>query len=522
MNEIKAKRAKILIEADKDTELQQALIAKCKNELEGLLYWVENFVWIHEPRGKKQKIPMTFQGRNIDNKYEFEYQKQCFKEIYEAIENGTDLRIEKSRDSGWSWMVITTFTYGFLFKGWSCLVGSRKEQEVDKIGDLSKLIPKARYILERLPEWMLPEGFDLKQNMGYMNIYNPITGASITGESNNANFGTGQRKKAVLFDEYAKWLFTDQSAWISAGATTPCRIALSTPLYKTNNFYKLKKTPIKNVAVHYSENPCRNPKNEIGKKWYENERKRYSEAAWAQEYEISYEGTQHDSVYFEEIQLMKLESRIAPQVVFQRNLPLVIAMDFGMGALTSMGVYQLLGWNEEVRLISMYENSNKKIQYYIDWIKSEERPWNIDENGVYLTSEEHWKSIVIIPDPNQAPNREMQTGKSLEQVLRNAGFTVKLYPIGRLEGISEAKKVFKKLWINSELDDAVEHLSGYHYEYNEKLGEYKDEPVHDIHSHFCDQYKYLCAYLKDTKQIKNENENEVEDPEWEDEQTMKW
>ena len=73
-------------------------------------------------------------------------------------------------------MIIGIFVYGFLFYNHKYLVLSQKQDDVDKLGDMKSLFEKARFMINNLPVWMLPKGFDKKsgsENNKYMNISRP-------------------------------------------------------------------------------------------------------------------------------------------------------------------------------------------------------------------------------------------------------------------------------------------------------------------------------------------------------------
>lgn len=113
--------------------------------------------------------------------------------------------IEKSRDMGATWVCCAFSVWIWLYMpgsavGW----GSRKEQLVDRIGDPDSIFEKMRLILNGLPSFFLPTGFSLYENMGYMRIVNPLTGATITGEAGD-NIGRGGRKLIYFKDESAHY-----------------------------------------------------------------------------------------------------------------------------------------------------------------------------------------------------------------------------------------------------------------------------------------------------------------------------
>jgi len=233
--------------------------------------------------------------------------------LVEAINGGWDCPMEKSRDMGASWLVILTFLWFWLDPkgGTDFLLGSRIEDYVDKKGDMRTLLEKARYTLRKLPKWLLPKGFVWKKHDNFMRLQNPETGASITGESNNANFSTGGRYAAVLFDEFAKWEGTDRAAWMAAGDATPSRIPVSTPFGAAGQHYDLvTDTTKRKIRLHWSLHPrkaegayCNWPRKKddedlegegletlIRSPWYDRECQRRSALEIAQELDIDYIG----------------------------------------------------------------------------------------------------------------------------------------------------------------------------------------------------------------------------------------
>lgn len=241
------------------------------------------------------------------------FQDKTILDIFKAIQGQEDLVIEKSRDMGCSWMVILVYLYCWLDPkgGGDFLLGSRIEDYVDKKGDMRTLFEKARYTLYKLPAWLRPEGFKKRKHDYYMRLINPATGATITGESNNANFSTGGRYTSVLFDEFGKWESTDESAWTAAGDATPSRVAVSTANGAGGQYYKLVTDgKTKKITLHWSRHPlkaeglyCKFPKpieagevvdeqSWVGLRsvWYDKEFERRTANEVAQELDINYLG----------------------------------------------------------------------------------------------------------------------------------------------------------------------------------------------------------------------------------------
>jgi len=236
----------------------------------------------------------------------YPYQDEIILQIRDCIQKGEDLLIEKSRDMGVTWMVLLTYLHFWLNPagGVDFLLGSRTEKYVDKTGDNRTLFEKLRYALYFLPRFLRPAGFRKDKHDNFLELKNPYTRATITGESNNPSFSTAGRYTSVFFDEFGKWETTDKLAWTAAGDATPCRIAVSTPNGAAGHFYELRSTQIKKIICHWHLHPykglhatCpwpRPPKTYgfdlITSPWFENEKKRRTKYEIAQELQIQYLG----------------------------------------------------------------------------------------------------------------------------------------------------------------------------------------------------------------------------------------
>lgn len=65
-------------------------------------------------------------------------------------------------------------------------MGSYKQEYVDNQGDMDSLFEKMRYVMDMLPQWMLPSDLITK----YMSISSKQLNAEIGGDAGE-NFGTG-------------------------------------------------------------------------------------------------------------------------------------------------------------------------------------------------------------------------------------------------------------------------------------------------------------------------------------------
>ena len=192
--------------------------------------WINDFVFTYNPRVAAPLIktmPFLLFRRQIDM---IQFLQQCL------LDKECGL-IEKSRDVGATWLCCAFSVWLWIFEpGSSVGWGSRKELLVDRLGDPDSIFEKMRMILRRLPPWMLPHGFDFRKHATMMKIINPVTGATITGESGD-NIGRGGRKMIYFKDESAHY---ERPELIEAalGDNTDVQIDISSVHGTGNIFYR--------------------------------------------------------------------------------------------------------------------------------------------------------------------------------------------------------------------------------------------------------------------------------------------
>ncbi len=327
-------RAQLLKACETDELLKTEVKALCKKDI---LFWINCFCYTKDPRRKPDVLPfITYEA----------YQEQYILDVQSAIDKQEDLLTDKTRDMGVSWMILYVFAHKWLFEdGSDFRVGSRKEDFVDKLGDIDTLLEKVRFNLKRQPLWMLPAKFNFDTHAGYMKIINPENGNCIIGESANEHFGSGGRRKALLLDEFAKWEDKiAEAAWTATADVSRCRMPVSTPVGSGNKFAQLAsgtKEKIKKISLHWTLHPEKGKDAyyldngvkipiatsqeafklwqqgiKVRSPWYDAEAERRSEADLAQEVDIDYLRSGHP--FFN---LQSLSKQVI-WVYFQRRSPL--------------------------------------------------------------------------------------------------------------------------------------------------------------------------------------------------------
>ena len=202
---------------------------------EDICLWLRLTGWTYAP---KEVDPTT--GREVPSQRPnrpfvlWPCQEMAIREVVNAVNDGRDVVIRKSRDMGASWLLASVSSWGWLFKGWQSLLVSRVEDGVDRPGDPDSLMWKVDFLLQSQPPWLLPgvadellrRGSDTRQ---HMMLRNPVSGATIVGQASTAHVGRGGRRTLILFDEFAS-MGDAEAAWRSAADASACRIAVSTPL----------------------------------------------------------------------------------------------------------------------------------------------------------------------------------------------------------------------------------------------------------------------------------------------------
>lgn len=278
------RRFKLLYNAERKPELRALQFEMCRKDI---LYWVNLYCTTYNPRAQPSAvIPFIT----------YEYEDKLILDLVERVRGQKDLLVDKSRDMGVTWCVLLVYCWFWQFQGegFDFLVGSRKEQYIDQIGNMSTLLEKVRFLIRNQPKWLRPKGFDFKKHSNYLKIVNPESLATITGEATNNSFSRSGRFRSIFFDEFAFWE-CDEAAWKASADSTDCRIVVSTPAGMANHFANLRfSKSIDVISLHWKLHPKKN------QEWYDEECKRrnYDSVDIAQNLDIDYEGST-DGLLFE-------------------------------------------------------------------------------------------------------------------------------------------------------------------------------------------------------------------------------
>jgi len=257
--------------------IPEEILSRAKRDFN---FFCSAFLWTYNPRGEEKEIPFIL----------YPFQEWAALEIIEHIVKKKDLLIEKSRDMGATWLILAIFLWGFLFHGWHLKVGSRKDEAVDRYGDMDTLFERLRFMI-RTSHLQIRDMFKEKEHFKEKLIKHPQGVNAIVGEATTSTFSRSGRYNSILLDEFSFVPPQDSDMiWQACGDSTPCRIALSTPpVHMRGKFVDLRMGGYIDVlTLHWRLHPYKT------EEWYEEEKKRRSKREIAIELDIDYTASSDD------------------------------------------------------------------------------------------------------------------------------------------------------------------------------------------------------------------------------------
>lgn len=278
------RRIELKDRVETDVARMAAVLEHCRRDP---VTFIGDWCWTSDPRNTSRGLPTTIPFRLRPRQAAF----IAWLDDREARqENGL---VEKSRDEGMTWVMCAYLLHHWLFvPGFAGAIGSRKQDLVDKLGDPDAIFWKLRFLLEHLPRWFLPPGFERRAHDNFLRLQNPATGATIKGEAGD-NMGRGGRSSLYFIDE---WAFVDRPEAVNAAVSQNSNVVIkgSTPNGVGNLMYTERfsgRFPV--FTFHWRDNPdknhqARNEKGELVYPWYERQKHNLDPVTLAQEVDIDY------------------------------------------------------------------------------------------------------------------------------------------------------------------------------------------------------------------------------------------
>lgn len=190
-----------------------------------------------------------------------------------------------------------------------------------------------------------------------------------------------------------------------------------------------------------------------------------------------------DGGYYSSLTRKLIQEERVVEDLHDPDLDVVVSMDLGMNDTMVLGFWQqftAVSGKLEIRLVDCYYNSGEGLSHYVNAIK--------DRNY----------KIARVVVPHDAKVRELGTGKSRLGRLRELGLT-NITVLTRADvatGIERVRRMIPQLWIDGvKCNYVLTGFQNYSKQWDEKLGVWKDKPLHDEWSNPMDMVRYYAMYI---------------------------
>lgn len=235
-------RKEVLQECAKSSDFRSGILEICSKDI---LFFINTFCYQFNPQNK---------GEEVGPFITWDFQDEAILELISAIEEGEDLRIEKSREMGATWICLLVMLWYCLFHHWKkFLLISRDEDSVDRVDDPDSLFWKLTFAVQWLPNFMKMGVSKKKMGMKFA-----LTNCTINGEAATGKAGVGGRATAAFLDEFSQNPNAAE-VWARTADTTSCRIVNFTHVGQDTMAYTLcydeQYEGMRSILMHWSQHP---------------------------------------------------------------------------------------------------------------------------------------------------------------------------------------------------------------------------------------------------------------------------
>jgi hypothetical protein len=204
----------------------------------------------------------------------------AYEEVFDILDCGPNNRFvvigdeptivhncEKSRGEGMTWIALMTALHDWIFSipGTRMVtigIASRTLEMADSPSDISSLMAKLDWELDRLPSWMVgARDVDYKRMYKDRTLRNLKNNCVITAYAGTGECGSGGRYTWWFLDELSKFNpGDDRRALTSTQATTKSRLIVGTPYGSEGAYYDIMHEPSSMIklTLKWEDNPTRN------------------------------------------------------------------------------------------------------------------------------------------------------------------------------------------------------------------------------------------------------------------------
>ena len=170
------------------------------------------------------------------------------------------------------------------------------------------------------------------------------------------------------------------------------------------------------------------------------------------------------------------------RVPYDDALPVHSSFDIGLDDFTSIWCFQL-GRGGEIRIINFYENWDEGAAHYCDW----------------LNKQRYRFGTHIFPHDARARDKGAKTTyiDHVRPLLEGRLVVLGIKECDKLEGIQTVRSMLSRcIFDEGNCSKGFQHLEAYKKLWDDRLGCYKNTPLHDSNSHASDSFRYLAVGLK--------------------------
>lgn len=199
-----------------------------------------------------------------------------------------------------------------------------------------------------------------------------------------------------------------------------------------------------------------------------------SEEEYEQEYECSFTAALIGAYYGKYMNKAELDGRIT-SVPYDPAVGVDTYWDLGIGDSTAIWFIQRVG--KEVHVIDYHEESGSGLEVYVKMLRAKDYLYDVH----YL--------------PHDAAARELGTGRTRQEVLREFGLKTTIVPRQSVDdGINAVRLAIPLCWFDKEKTKAgVNALKNYQRKWDSKLKMFVNKPLHDWSSHGADAFRIFGA-----------------------------
>ncbi len=201
--------------------------------------------------------------------------------------------------------------------------------------------------------------------------------------------------------------------------------------------------------------------------------------AFEQSVEGAYYSHQFTSVY--------KEGRITDLAAYDNKGRVNVVCDIGIGDSTALWFYRKVG--NEYHIVHYHENSGEGLGYYLKYIED-------------IATKNNW-IMGKWYGPHDMNNREFGSGGKTRKELAQIGvdYGNKTYranfeivpKLGVDDGIQLVREILPLCVFDESMEYGISTLENYRKEWNDKLGCWRDTPLHDWSSHGADAFRYFAV-----------------------------